>query len=297
MGKYIEIMDTTLRDGLQQKGISVGASDLIDIGKELIKLEIPLIEAGQPMGRKPSRFAIDISNTRDKEVLMALRPEAENTKSVIMGLSDIRIPHINSVFEQKIDTISIYASFAKNHFKGGMKLYLNAINHAYRRRAKDIYLYMLYCPSADLKDIFKFCGAIKAHNKRTGDKINPHLIYCDTIGVACINDIKRDITEIKNELPDSKLLFHGHNDSGLAVANSLAAVEAGADGVSGTFMGIGERCGNASLDQIIYHLNNQGYETGLNGDMKEITKLCSYIAKKLGLEIPFDQPLVGECCK
>lgn len=120
---------------------------------------------------------------------------------------------------------------------------------------------------------------------------------CDTVGDAHPDAALKLISFIKNEIDaqqsSSKILWHGHNDKGLALANSLAAVEAGAQIVSGSFFSLGERAGNVSLEQVALYLNEK-YSTKYN--LKNLPKFAELIETILDFELPDNLPLVGRRC-
>jgi homocitrate synthase NifV len=90
---------------------------------------------------------------------------------------------------------------------------------------------------------------------------------------------------------DVPLFFHAHNDLGLATANSLAAVQAGADGLDATVNGLGDRAGNASLEQVAMVLYLKGFSTGIS--LRELKPLCEAVAEESGIPIPALAPVLG----
>jgi homocitrate synthase NifV len=113
----------------------------------------------------------------------------------------------------------------------------------------------------------------------------------DTNGSADGQTVK-DLVEALKKTVDTELFFHGHNDLGMATANSLVAVQAGADGLDVTVNGLGDRAGNTAIEQIAAALYVKGYETGLALD--EIPQLCRKVAEESGLPISQLAPVVGE---
>ena len=122
------------------------------------------------------------------------------------------------------------------------------------------------------------------------------LTLCDTVGHVTPDGVKNLVTWTRNLLsaigaPHVGIDWHGHNDRGLGVVNSIWAIEHGADRVHGAILGIGERVGNASLDQILVNLKLIG-ELG-DRDVRKLGALCDKVSKACGLPIPINYPVVG----
>lgn len=113
----------------------------------------------------------------------------------------------------------------------------------------------------------------------------------DTNGSRDPFEVHNFVTRVKSEVR-VPIFFHGHNDLGMATANSLAAVQAGADGLDVTVNGLGDRAGNAPLEQIAAALYLKGYLTGVR--LEEIKGLCAKVAAESGVDIPKLTPVVGE---
>ncbi|HXC16926.1 MAG TPA: LeuA family protein [Holophagaceae bacterium] len=116
----------------------------------------------------------------------------------------------------------------------------------------------------------------------------------DTCGHATPQGVRNLVRFTKETLlkdhPDVRLDWHGHNDRGLGVANAIAAFEAGADRIHGSILGIGERCGNVAMDQLMVNLMLMGHWTG---DLSDLPALADRVAELVGYEIPANYPLLG----
>lgn len=116
----------------------------------------------------------------------------------------------------------------------------------------------------------------------------------DTCGHATPQGVRNLVRFTKETLlkdhPDVRLDWHGHNDRGLGVANAIAAFEAGADRIHGSILGIGERCGNVAMDQLMVNLMLMGHWTG---DLSDLPALAERVAELVGFEIPANYPLLG----
>ena len=120
------------------------------------------------------------------------------------------------------------------------------------------------------------------------------LVMCDTNGGTMPHEVHEIVSTLHRTLPQAHLGIHTHNDCELAVANTLSAVQAGARQVQGTMNGYGERCGNANLASIIPNLQLKlGYECVSEDSMKQLTNVARYISEIANVNMPINQPYVG----
>jgi isopropylmalate/homocitrate/citramalate synthase len=115
----------------------------------------------------------------------------------------------------------------------------------------------------------------------------------DTCGHATPDGVRRLVRFIKNEVVKDRSVridWHGHNDRGLGVANAIAAFEAGADRLHGSILGIGERCGNVAMDQLMINLHLMGFP---KGDLSDLPALAERVAELCDVEIPANYPVLG----
>ncbi|HKW75471.1 MAG TPA: LeuA family protein [Terriglobales bacterium] len=125
------------------------------------------------------------------------------------------------------------------------------------------------------------------------------IVVCDTVGHATPQGVQALIRFVIEQviLPSGKnvrLDWHGHSDRGLAVANSLAALAAGADCVHGTALGIGERVGNTQMDQMLVNLKLMGVSPWVEQDLTRLKDYCQLVSRSTGVEIPRNYPVMGE---
>ncbi len=290
--KKIEIYDTTLRDGAQSEGINFSVSDKIKIIKLLDDLGVDYIEAGWPgsnpkdidvfneiktLKLKTSKIAAfgctrkpNTSASEDNILKMLL--EADTGIITIFGKTwDFHVKYaLNTTLEENIlmisDSIKYLKSFGKlvffdaEHFFDGYKQ-----NEDYALKT------------------------IKAASDAGADRI----ILCDTNG-GCINTEVYKITKkVVEFLPETKIGIHTHNDGDMAVANSIAAVDAGAIQIQGTINGYGERCGNANLCSIIPNLQlKKDYEL-LGDKINKLVYISNSIAEIANILASSNSPFVG----
>jgi 2-isopropylmalate synthase len=122
------------------------------------------------------------------------------------------------------------------------------------------------------------------------------IVVCDTVGHATPAGVKALLNFVREEVVKPagatvRLDWHGHSDRGLAVANSLAALEAGADQVHGTALGIGERVGNTPMDQLLVNLKLMG---AIDRDLRKLREYCATVSEAAGVPIPPNYPVMGE---
>ena len=291
--KKLQIFDSTLRDGAQGANVSFSVDDKIKVIQTLDRLGIDFIEAGNPFSNPAEmqffqkiqgiklRYSkiVAFGSTRRKGIsaeedsnLKSLL--AANTEYVaIFGKSDIR--HVTDVLkatpEENLAMIRESVQFLKSH---GKKVIFDAEHFfdGYKANAE-------YAMSA-LQSAYE-AGAYC-------------LCLCDTNG-GIFPDEAYSITEkVIERFSDVITAIHCHNDGGLAVADSIAAVQAGARQVQGTFLGFGERCGNANLSTIICNLQlKRGYECIPPENLAQIYESAATIAETANAAIPANQPYVG----
>src|SRR5262249_16023808 len=117
---------------------------------------------------------------------------------------------------------------------------------------------------------------------------------CDTVGHATPDGVRALIRHVKSVVEESgedvKIDWHGHQDRGLGVINTIAALEAGVDRLHGTALGVGERVGNTPMDQLLVNLQLMGY---IERDLSQVTRYCELASEATGIPIPITYPVVG----
>jgi 2-isopropylmalate synthase len=294
--REVEIYDTTLRDGSQGEGISFSLQDKIEIALRLSEIGVDFIEGGYPLSnekdsaffKKMKSFNLQKSQlcafgmTRRRELAAHNDPgmrallEAETPVVTVVGKTwDFQVTSVlNASLEQNISMIgesvdyltkSRRVVYDAEHFFDGWKA-----NSEYAAKT------IVSAASA---------GAT-------------HIVLCDTNGGSLPEEISQFVRLAKQILEKYSVTIgiHCHNDSNLAVANSLAAVDAGAGQVQGTVNGIGERCGNVDLISIIANLaiKKRGFIVLGGGKLESLTELSRFVYEKANLQWRGDQPFVGQ---
>ncbi len=290
MSTQIRIFDTTLRDGEQTPGVNLNIQEKLEIAKQLVKLGVDVIEAG---------FAV--SSPGD---FMAVKTVAENVKGVtIASLSRAVEKDIDRAWEalQNADSPRIHTFIATSDIH--MKYKLRMSEEEVLQRA-----------AAMVKYAKKYCGDVE-FSAEDASRTRPEFLYRvldavinagatvvnipDTVGYASpeefgcfIKGIRENVTNIGKV----DISVHCHNDLGLAVANSLAAMRNGATQLECTINGLGERAGNASLEEIIMGIETRKDYYGPithNIDTKQISRTSKLIGKLTGVNVQPHKAIVG----
>jgi 2-isopropylmalate synthase len=293
-GKKIEIYDTTLRDGNQGEGVNLSLGDKLDITLELDAVGVDFVEGGWPG-----------SNPKDDEYFQKVRDlDLKHLKIVAFG-STHRADSLpaDDLFLQKLiaakaDVTCIFGKAWDLHVDQALRI------------SPDRNLELICNSVAYLKDSTGNPVFFDAEHFFDGFKSDPgyalacvqaavdggaeRLILCDTNGGVMPHEVGDAVRELRKEIPGIKLGIHVHNDGGLAVANTLRAIEEGVVQVHGTINGIGERCGNVDLTSILGNLELKlGYECLPEGRIRGLTNLSRKVWEYLGIKGPSGQPFVG----
>ena len=287
------ILDTTLRDGSQSENISFSVEDKLAITKKLDDFGIHYIEGGWP-GSNPK----DILYFKEAKTL-----QLKNAKLVAFGSvrhknnQTEKDPNIQSLLLAETPAVSLFGKSWLLHVK-------NALNASPEENLGMIYDSVAFFNSKGREVLYDaehfFSGfeddpeyamsTLKAAERGGADII----ILCDTNGGTLPTRISEIVKEAKGQL-STPLGIHAHNDSELAVANTLAAVTAGCEHVHGTINGYGERCGNANLCSIIPNLQlKMGIHCTSAEQLTKLTYLSDYVAEIANVSHRNESPFVGK---
>ncbi|MFD2613234.1 citramalate synthase [Paenibacillus gansuensis] len=291
MTTQISIFDTTLRDGTQSEGISLSAEDKIKIAQKLDQLGVHYIEGGIPG-----------SNTKDIEFFQ--RAKQLNLKAKITAFGFTRRkdsvaehdPNLHRILESGAAAAAIVGKSWDFHVH-------TALQTSLEENLAMIYDSIRYLKQQGIEAIFDaehFFDGYKnnpeyalAVLKKTAEAGADWITLCDTNGGTLPGEVHDIVTRVVQEI-QSPIGIHTHNDCELAVANSLAAVNAGARQVQGTINGYGERCGNANLCSIIPNLQvKQNYSCISDEQLTLLTGSARYISEIANVHMPVFQPYVG----
>jgi 2-isopropylmalate synthase len=291
----IEIYDTTLRDGAQSEDISLSLDDKCAIIVKLDQLGLDYIEAGWPG-----------ANPKDDRLFGKIKSLAI-THSKIMAFGSTckpgKLPEndrmIRHLVNAKPGGVTIFGKSWDTHVKGAGGIGCSLDENI--RMIRDTVAYLKGSFRSVFFDAEHFFDGFKATREYALSTLKAaiaggvdRIILCDTNGGTLPSEVLGIIGFLKGEL-GTPMGIHCHNDSDLAVANTICAVQAGIDHVHGTINGIGERCGNANLCSIIPNLSIKlGYETIPTSKMMLLSDLSRFFDDIANLSHNKHQPYVGE---
>lgn len=291
----VEVFDTTLRDGMQVEGVSATVEDKLRIAEQLDYLGVHFIEGGWPG-----------ANPKDIEFFARAVKELSFRHSTLVAFGSTRRPKgkvdddatLRNLIDANTSAVCIVAKSWDYH-----------VEHALQTTLDE--------GVAMVGDSVEF---LNGHGRRVlvdlehffdGYKNNPefalrvieaavmkgatHLVMCDTNGGSLPHEIEEIVTAVKLHVGDDAILgIHCHDDTGCAVANSMAAVRGGVRHVQGTLNGLGERTGNANLTTIVPNLQlKMGFSCLPEGNMDRLTAVSNHVAEVLNRPLNPQAPYVG----
>jgi 2-isopropylmalate synthase len=292
MSDKVIIFDTTLRDGEQCPGASMNLREKMEVARQLARLNVDVIEAGFP-----------VISDGDFEAVRTIASEIKGP--IICGLARCvpkDIDAAGAALKPAGDLARIHVFLATSAIHREFKL-KKAEEEIIRlaiegvKRAKGLARDVEFSPEDASRTEPEFLArVVEAAIGAGAITVN----IPDTVGYAVPEQYASLITYLRDNvknIDDAVISVHCHDDLGLAVANSLAAVKAGARQVEGTFNGIGERAGNCALEEVVMALKTRGeYFKGLHSDIvtREILKTSRVISRMSGLHVARSKAIVGE---
>ena len=288
----IQTFDTTLRDGTQGEAVSFSLDDKLVIAQKLDELGIDYIEGGWPN-----------SNPKDKEFFQQARNlKLKHARLVAFGSTRFsknkveQDPNVRALLEAETPAISIFGKSWDLHVHRALgikedenlKLISETVKYLKDHGREVVY---------DAEHFFDGYNANPDFALRTLEAAKlagaDVLCLCDTNGGNLTHRIIEVVAEVRKRF-DGVLGIHTHNDADVAVANAIAAIEAGCTHVQGCINGYGERCGNANLVSIIANLELKlGHTTIGRDNLQNLSSVARYIAELANLPMRNDQPYVG----
>ena len=286
---HVCIFDTTLRDGEQSPGFSMNTQEKIRMAHQLAALGVDIIEAGFPISSRGDLEAVQavakevrevpiaaLARARKEDILAAveaLKPAASPRMHVFLATSDLHLQvKLHMTRRQALDAIGSMIKLARNHVE------------EVEFSAED----------AGRTEIDYLCQACAIAVENGATVLN----LPDTVGYAVPEEYGAMFTKVREHLGDPDhvtLSAHCHDDLGLAVANSLAAVRAGVRQIECTVNGIGERAGNAALEEIAVALavRRESFGVGTKLNLKELYRSSKLLSEITGAHIAPNKAVVG----
>ena len=283
----IQVFDTTLRDGEQAPGFSMTAAEKLRLAQQLDRLGVDIIEAGFP-----------ISSDGDYEAVRAVAGTVR--RPIIAGLARAIPADIDRAWgalqHAARPRIHVFLATSDIHLEHKLRI---SRAECLQQVASSVAHARAYCDDVEFSaedatrsDLEFLCAIAEAAVNAGATTIN----LPDTVGYALPNDIEKMFKSVAARIGNAAVLSaHCHNDLGLAVANSLAAVQAGARQVECTINGIGERAGNASLEEIVMALEVRSdalpHRTGIH--TQALVPTSNTLSAIVGVNVPPNKAIVG----
>lgn len=277
-GKQIYIVDTTLRDGEQTAGVVFANDEKVVIASMLADLGVDQLEVGIPtMGGD------------EKEAIKAI--VKRNLKSSIMAWNRAVVSDIEESIDCGVDAVAISISVSDIHIKNKLRtsrewVLENMVKSVEFAKKNGLYVSVNGedASRADKEFLVKF---MKTAKEAGADRFR----YCDTVGVKGPFEIEGDI-EYLHRNTNLDIEMHTHNDFGMATANAIAGIRGGATHVGVTVNGLGERAGNAALEEVVMALKYvYGYQVDM--DTTKFREISKYVSRASGRELPIWKAIVG----
>jgi 2-isopropylmalate synthase len=287
--EHVQIFDTTLRDGEQSPGISLNVTEKLEIAHQLARLNVDIIEAGFP-----------IASPGDFEAVQAIAREVEGP--VIAGLARANPADVDRAWEAVKDAerprIHTFVSTSDIHIEHQLQ--------STREDVKGLARASVAQAKALCDDVeFSPMDATRADKHFTAEVVQiaidegaTTINIPDTVGYAMPIEYATFLTDLYELVPGLRaitLSTHCHDDLGLAVANSFAGIQAGARQVECAINGIGERAGNASLEEIVMLLKTRSADIGFDTQIetREIAKTSRLVSRLTGYAVQPNKAIVG----
>ena len=291
----VEVFDTTLRDGLQVEGVSATVDDKLRIAEQLNHLGVHFIEGGWPG-----------ANPKDIEFFARASIELDLDTSTLVAFGSTRRPRgksdddatLRNLIEANTAAVCIVAKSSEYQVVEAMKTTLDEG----AAMIADSVRFLHGEGRQVLVDLEHFFDGYKANPEFSLRAVEAavvngatHLVLCDTNGGTLPHEIRDIVADLFAHVgTDATIGIHCHDDAGCAVANSMAAVEAGARHVQGTLNGLGERTGNTNLTTVIPNLQlKQGFTCLPEGRLERLTSVSHHVAETLNRAVNPQAPYVG----
>jgi 2-isopropylmalate synthase len=288
MADQVIIFDTTLRDGEQSPGISLDVGEKLEIAEQLARLGVDVIEAGFP-----------VASQGDFEATQAIARAVRGP--VICGLSRTAAADVDRCWEAIQDAdrprIHIFLATSETHMKHKLRMTAEQVKIEAARAVAQAKAYtpdVEFSPEDASRSDFDFmCEVLQIAVDNGATTLN----IPDTVGFAVPEEYAARLAKVREVVTgDYVISAHCHDDLGMAVANSLAAVAAGARQVECAVNGIGERAGNAALEEIVMALGTRpdffgGLTTGVRTE--ELAKTSRLVSRLTGYPVQYNKAVVG----
>ncbi|MDD3179070.1 MAG: 2-isopropylmalate synthase [Opitutaceae bacterium] len=297
---YVRIFDTSLRDGEQAPGASMTSAEKLEVARALARLGVDVIEAGFPAASPDDLAAVKTIAAEVGQAPVSGRPQAD--PPVICGLARCTRGDIEAAWEgvrgARHPRIHTFLATSDIHMKHKLRMERPQV---LARAVEGVALARSLCADVEFSPedagrsdpafLYEILAAVIKAGATT-------LNIPDTVGYTLPDEFSALIAGIIANTPGAKdvvISVHCHNDLGLAVANSLAGIRAGARQAECTINGIGERAGNASLEELVMAIRTRGEKLGLRTgiDTRQLCRVSKLISRSTSYPIPPNKAIVG----
>ena len=286
---HINIFDTTLRDGEQSPGVNLNQLEKLEIARQLERLGVDIMEAGFPASSQGDFESVKAiaSTVRNASITGLARTTKTDIDIAWDALKDAEAPRLHLF----LATSPIHMNYKLK--KTPMEVMETAIEMVSYARKKFPQV-QWSAEDASRSDLHFLAAIIEKVIDAGATVIN----LPDTVGYSTPEEYGQMFRFIKEQVPNIHkvtLSAHCHDDLGLAVANSLAAIQNGATQIEGTINGIGERAGNAALEEIgvAFNIRNDKFAYTTNLVLKEIKRTSDLVSKYTGMQVPPNKAIIG----
>ena len=288
--RKITIFDTTLRDGEQTPGVNLETSEKVEVAQALAKLKVDVIEAGFPIA-SPGDFAgvsAVAAQVKGPVITALARANAKDIETAAEALKKAERPRIHTF----IATSDIHLTYKLKMSREQVLAEAEAAVRCAKKYVNDV---EFSAEDASRSDWEFLCQVYAAAIRAGATVIN----VPDTVGYTTPLEFGQLIRYIRSHVPGiekAAISVHCHDDLGLAVANSLAAVENGASQIECCINGLGERAGNAALEEVVMALATRGeyYKASTDIDTRQIYRTSRLVSTLTGINAPPNKAIIGD---
>ena len=289
MSRKIFIFDTTLRDGEQSPGASLNAAEKMELARQLARLNVDIIEAGNP-----------ISSQEDFEAVNAIAQEVKGpTICALARCVGADIDRAGEAVQQaEKPMVHVYIGVSDIHIEGQlrktreevMKMAISSVERT-KSMCHEVEFSPMDAARAEPGYLYEI---VQATIEAGATVIN----IPDTVGYAVPEQFAQLISDIRQNVPnmsEARLSIHCHDDLGMATSNSLAAVKAGATQIECCMNGMGERAGNTAMEEVVMGIRTRGdyLDAHTNIKTQEIINTSRLVSRLMGFIVPPNKPIVG----
>ncbi|MGP8077492.1 MAG: homoaconitate hydratase [Thermoplasmata archaeon] len=273
------VWDETLRDGEQMAGVHFSPEEKLRVAELLSEIGVGVVNAGIPV----------VSEEEARAVRLVA---GAGLKTKVLAAARTVLKDVDAVIDSGASHIAIFVAASHVHLKYKLKMSpedVVAASLATVRRAKEAGLHVAFVTEDTVRAPFDFVERLYREVQEAGAD---RLVVADTVGIMTPLTFRWYLTEFQRRVRPKDLSVHCHNDFGLAVANTLTAIECGARSPHVCVNGLGERAGNAALEEVVVALESlYGYRTGIRTErLYELSRLVEELS---GVPVAANKALVG----